>query len=541
MEMDEKEKKKRVRETNFILVAFLFSGTAALIYEVVWTRALSLVLGSSVYALSTMLSTFMAGLALGAFICGRFCDRTRNLLFAFGLCELGIGVSGLVSIPVIYSLPSLYLYVYRSFHVYPTLFFMFQVFICVIVMLVPTVLMGATFPLVSRKITESIEEVGNKVARAYSLNTMGAVLGSLAAGFFLIPAVGLNGTAMVAALLNTAVALTMLVISGRKALRPISIALPLLVLSAAWAGNAEPKTCFVNFHTARRIADNISYDTMAEAEKDRFKEVYYEEHPEGQVKAFVSKKGELLLLVGGKLEGTGIGDIPNMLLAAYLPTAAHPRRSNFLNIGLGAGVTLAAARSAVPDVDVVEINPGVIRAVQKHGISGILDGVGIIENDARNYLMRTKKKYDIISSEPSYPTDAGSSNLFTREFFELAATRLSQYGIFGQWLPYYLMSNEDLRMMVKTFGTVFPYTYVWKVHGSHDVIMIGSKEPFFFSLEEIEENVEEIDSTGYNIRYQLFFTPEDVRGIVNMEDVPVNSDDRPLLEFCIVNNIIAAK
>ena len=114
-------------ETRVILAAFLFSGAAALIYEVIWTRTLSLVLGSTVYALSTMLSTFMAGLAIGAYFGGKISDRGGNLVLYFGLCELGIAVSGLASIPLIYALPSAYLALYRSLHLYPVLFFTVQI------------------------------------------------------------------------------------------------------------------------------------------------------------------------------------------------------------------------------------------------------------------------------------------------------------------------------------------------------------------------------------------------------------------------------
>ncbi|NIV39252.1 MAG: spermidine synthase, partial [Anaerolineae bacterium] len=181
-----------------ILLAFALSGAAALMYEVVWTRALSLVLGSTVYALSTMLSTFMGGLAIGAFIGGRISHRA-NPTFLLGLCELGIGVSGLVSIPIIYNLPYLYAYIYKGLHLHPVLFYGFQVLVCGLVMLGPTTLMGATFPLVVKYISRNIEEVGKTTGMAYSFNTVGAVTGSLAVGFLFIPMLGVKGATFVAA------------------------------------------------------------------------------------------------------------------------------------------------------------------------------------------------------------------------------------------------------------------------------------------------------------------------------------------------------
>ena len=133
------EKSTQVRP-GFVLLGFLLSGVAALIYEIVWTRALSLVLGSTTYALSTMLATFMGGLALGAFLGGRLADRSSDLVRWFGLCELGIGAAGLASVPLIYSLPEVYLSVYRSFHLYPAVYFLLQVGLCALVMAIPTLL-----------------------------------------------------------------------------------------------------------------------------------------------------------------------------------------------------------------------------------------------------------------------------------------------------------------------------------------------------------------------------------------------------------------
>jgi spermidine synthase len=533
-------KKRHVRETYLILAGFLLSGAAALIYEVTWTRALSLVLGNTVYALSTMLSTFMGGLAVGAYISGKYCDRKTDLLFAFGLCELGIGISGLLSIPIIYWMPSLYVHVFQSFSDYPKIFYAFQVLLCVLVMLVPTLLMGATFPIVSKRITQSMEEMGTKVGRAYSLNTLGAVGGSLAAGFFLIPTIGIKGAAIAAASLNVFVAVSMLLLSGRRAFRPALMAAPFLVLAAFCVKTAEPELHLANFYTAWRPSIISVSQNMGDY---GIRQVFHEECSEGQVRAYKTQRGALLLQVGGKLEGTGFGDLPNSLLSAYLPIASHPEagsgEGNFLTIGLGAGITLAAAKDVISDVEIVEVNPAVIKAVERHGLPGLMDGVDIIRNDARNFLMRTGNTYDVISSQPSYPTDSGAASLFTREFFQLAAGKLNKNGVYCQWLPGYMLREVDVHMMVKTFGSVFTHTYVWKVDGTENIMMLGSIERFHFGPQEISERVQQINTTSHPLNCSLMMTPEEVHDIGHMENVPVNTDDRPLLEFRVVENIFA--
>lgn len=376
------------RETRVVLTAFAVSGGAALIYEVVWTRAMSIVLGSTVYALSTMLSTFMGGLALGAYLGGKLSDRGKNLLFLFGLCELGIGVLGLTSIPVIYAMPRVYLDIFRRFHLYPSVFFAIQIAMCAAVMLIPTTLMGATFPFVTRKITENMAEMGRKVGDAYSINTIGAVIGSMAVGFYLIPTFGIKGAALFAAVLNLLVGGTMVVL-GRRGRAIIFFAVPAFIVVSLWSKNAYLETNMVNFYLMNRALDNRPFEAIVGFEHENWKQVFFEEHPEGSVKAYRTNDGKLVLQVGGKVEGTDARDITNTLLLAYLPIAAHPSSRNFLTIGLGAGVTLGAAKETIPEVDVVEINPGVINAVGLHGKSGVFDGVKMVVNDARNYLLTT--------------------------------------------------------------------------------------------------------------------------------------------------------
>lgn len=173
-----------LKNRALVLLAFGLSGAAALIYEVTWTRAISLVLGSTTYALSTMLSTFMAGLAIGSLIGGRIADRRNNLIELFAFLEAGIGVFGILTIPLIYALPPIYLYIYRAFHLNFTLFLGIQFLLCSAVMLIPTILMGMTFPLVSKAITREMAEMGRKVGNAYSVNTSGLLLEPFQVVFF---------------------------------------------------------------------------------------------------------------------------------------------------------------------------------------------------------------------------------------------------------------------------------------------------------------------------------------------------------------------
>jgi spermidine synthase len=519
-----------------ILIAFGLSGAAALIYEVTWTRALSLVMGSTTYALSTMLSTFMAGLAIGAFIGGRLADRKKNLIMLFGLLELGIGIFGLITVPLINSLPPVYFKVFRAYHPSPSLYFVFQFFLCAGIMLIPTTLMGATFPVVSKKITARMDVMGRSVGSAYSFNTLGAIIGSFSAGFLLIPFAGVKMATVIAAFLNVAVAFSMIVLSKAR-LKGIVIAVSIILfaapLIAAVLSKEEKST--INYYKAERFKTYNEFLTFRNSNIFLFNRDYRE----GRVKLWRDRNGFLILEVGGKIEGTAPEDMANTLLLSYLPIASHQGAESFLTIGLGTGVTLSAAKDYVSNLYLVEINKGVIDALRTFGIPGLLNNVDVKINDARNYLLLTEKKFDIISAEPSYPTEASTGNLFTREFYEIAASRLNTGGIYCQWLPYYQLSNDDVTMMVRTFGSVFEHVHLWKVKHSYDLILVGSEVPFIFNAEEIKKRTMELNKSGVELPFVLSRGPEQVREIVKQRlDIPLNTDDRPVLEFHAARNLI---
>jgi spermidine synthase len=522
---------------GIVLLGFLLSGVAALIYEIVWTRALSLVLGSTTYALSTMLATFMGGLALGAFVGGRLADRRQNLLRWFGLCELGIGLAGLASVPLIYSLPAVYLWIYRSFHLYPALYFLLQIGLCALVMAVPTVLMGATFPIVSRATTLKFSEMGARVGSAYGFNTVGAVVGALAAGFLLVPILGVKGSAVVAAALNLGVGITMLAL-GRAPVAAVAAAPLLYLLAGFWAASANPETSLLNFYTARRHLDDTSYGRLAETEARSFERLLGRQYREGHVRALRSiTDGELVLQVAGKIE-SGALDRQSALLAAYLPIAAHPSPESILVIGLGAGRTVSAAKAHVERVDVVEINSGVVEAVERFGAPGLLDDLRIVRNDARNFLLTSNKTYSVITSVPSVPAEAGVSNLFTTEFFDLVARHLDEEGVYCQWLPYQIMTNDDVTMMVRTFGSVFPNASLWRLSDSLDLMLLGSLRPFRISDAMIPVRVAALNTAAQPLRFSLSRGGDEIRRIAENVTIPMNTDDHPRLEFRIARNIL---
>ncbi|HMK66172.1 MAG TPA: fused MFS/spermidine synthase, partial [Thermodesulfobacteriota bacterium] len=190
-----------------VLLCFFLSGFSGLLYEVLWLRMLILIFGSTTLAVSTVLTSFMGGLALGSFLFGRLMDSRKRPLFYYGLLEGVIGLYALL-IPWIFSLliPA-YRGLWEQFHPNFYSFTMMQFLLVSVVLVIPTTCMGATLPILSKWAVFQEKSLGVTIGRLYALNTFGAVMGTALSGFFLLPHWGVYKTLGVAVFVNILVAL----------------------------------------------------------------------------------------------------------------------------------------------------------------------------------------------------------------------------------------------------------------------------------------------------------------------------------------------
>jgi spermidine synthase len=190
-----------------LLGLFFLSGISGLLYEVAWTRMLHLLFGDTVLAVSTVLASFMAGLALGSFWIGRYVDRCPRVLALYAGLETGIALSAVLLPVALESLTPLYVRLHQYFHASFWLVSVVRFLLAFCLLCVPTALMGATLPVMSRYIVRNSATLGWKVGTLYALNTGGAVLGCFAAGYLLLGRLGLSQTVWIGAVLNVAIAL----------------------------------------------------------------------------------------------------------------------------------------------------------------------------------------------------------------------------------------------------------------------------------------------------------------------------------------------
>ena len=541
------------KSDRLVLVTLAISGFVAMTYEVAWTRALTGVIGSSTYAFAIMLVTFLGGIAFGSSWASRF--RPRASIRLLGLFQLAIAVGGVVFLLGYLVAPHLLIALIRAlYYSFPAVLTV-QFIICSALMILATFFMGATFPIAGQLFSKRIEIMGRRIGGLYSVNTVGAIFGSLIAGFFLVPVLGTERTILVGLFLNSALALFLLAEEkGRGAVaRWVAVSL-LLVATVSmsgglfWSPNSLDRGVLIyaqQFESRPELKIDEHYtDTDI---------VYW---AEGNNASISVRRGDnyLGLRTNGKVDASNGEDMTTQLLLSYLPGLHHPSPKSILVIGYGSGVSAGAATvfPEVERVDCVEIEPAVVAA--GHWFEGVNrksyehPKVNVVYGDARNYLNISPNTYDIIISEPSNPWIAGVGSLFTAEFYERAESALNPDGVFAQWLQLYELSPEDVRMVFAEFQRQFPEVSVWDM-GVGDIVLLGSRLPIYIDPDRMDRLLASDESVGRDFREYLKL--DDPLGlyahyVMSSDQVQEfsagalrNTDDHPLLEFHAARNMFS--
>ncbi|NIO12223.1 MAG: hypothetical protein GTO40_31080 [Deltaproteobacteria bacterium] len=536
-----------------LLVSIGLSGFAALVYENSWTRALTMVIGSSVYSFTTMLVTFLVGLALGGFLYARLLGKREVGLSLFGFLQISVGLTAVATIPLFEKLPLLFLRLLFALGDSFSLFLSIQLFLCVLVMLLPTVLLGMTFPLVAQLFTRDLYRVGSSVGISYAANTLGAILGAFTGGFILIPWVGVQNSIILGAVLNFTVGWLLLVLDPRAALQRRfavgAVVMMGLVLVPLKIPRWDPRviTSGVSIYDGEFEETYTDFERLEKMRRDEI--VYYKEGLTATISVHRSALDYLYFKTNGKVDGSH-GDALTQLMIGYIPLFLHPTAKNVAVIGLGTGMT-AKAVGAFPtrEIEILEIEPAMseVAGYFNDYNENILDDprVRLIFADGRNYILATPKHYDVITSEPSNPWIAGVANLYTREFYEVVKSKLTREGLFAQWFHNYSMSLDDFRMVFRTFGEVFPFVSVWEL-AEQDYLLVGSKEKQQFDFTAAAKVYSgqgvvsrDFDDLGLtNVREILSYYRMGKKELMAFsKGAQINTDDGAQLEYSAPKNV----
>ena len=517
------------------------SGFAAMAAEIGWARLAALLFGPTIYTFACVIAAVILGVALGSAAAARLpgrpgAGRSASPRFWLAVVQL-LGAASSAAVAWFGSGRVLRVaeLIAENAGDVPHLLNV-QFLGTAAVLLLPGLAFGATFPLAvagaAASANDSAQEAGRATGTIYATNAAGNVVGALAAGFLLIPWLGIEAALLAAVLAQLAAAF---LASPRVLTLALAGALGVFGFTATGSWDWEALTGGLY-----RVAPQM--ETSRHRDFLRKGRLQFLDQGASATVTVKEVAGELSLAIDGKVDATDGADMLTQRLLAHLPLLLHPAPESVFIVGHGSGVTAGSAlRHQVARVAAAEISPEVAMASRLfEGSNGAPweDGrFALLEVDARNQLLLDRDAYDVVISEPSNPWMSGVSPLFTVEFFELVRSRLTGGGLFCQWIHLYNLAEEDVRTVVGGFTDVFPETALFVLHDG-DALLIGSKGAFPAAPEAvIEERIDRladelapygIDGFGA-LRAWLTATSPALDDWAS--DATRHRDDHPILEF----------
>jgi len=454
------------RATAIALLAL--SGATTLGTEILWTRVLVFPLWSTTYAFASMLGAFLAGLALGGAVAARWLAAARQPRRVIACVQGLLGMALLIPVACAGITQAAFGAIQNWALGDWALSISAHVGAVFLLLLPQTFLAGAAYPLLLREAARGAPGLGAGVGGGVFANTLGATAGATAIAHGAIPALGILPAFAILGTVWAGVGVT-LGLRGLGRTRGPAIAagvgVAAILTGLAWGPLAAARP--------------NPFDDLTRAYAPGARILAYREGVESTVSVVQLKTGPRVLRING-FEAAGFrGDrYAYMQLMAHLPLLLHPAPRDVLVISFGTGTTAgAAARHPLAALDLVDLDPGVFSTAD-HFVAvnhRVLQDprVRAIVNDGRNFLALTRRRYDAITLEPMPPTFAGMVNLYSRDFYALARTRLRPGGIMCQWVPFHLMSLDESLEVLRTFHEVFPQSTLWMHEGGSFVIGIA--------------------------------------------------------------------
>lgn len=478
-----------------IYVAIALSGLAALGAEVVWTRLLSLLLGSTTYTFSLILAVFLGGLGIGSSGGSWWAARARRPGYALAACQLLAAVSVAWGAWVIGGvLP--YRFVTHEVMTDPGRLLVLDLFRVGLAVLPAAVFWGASFPLAVAAAMTPGSDPGRLVGGVYAANTVGAIVGSLAFGLVMVPWVGSHGSAraLVAVLLASAALLL---------LPTLKAGAPGFRVGVGWGGGAALAVALVATLTPPPERLFVS-GRLAPVTTDTLEPLYIGEGLASVVTVFEFRDSIRAFGTQGKVAASNAPeDMVLQRMLGHYSALLHQAPRSVLVVGFGAGITAGTfvTHPGVERIVICEIEAlstreaGRFFAEENHHV---LDDprVEIVHDDARHFLLTTDEKFDVITSDPIHPWVKGGASLYTSEYFALAREHLNPGGVITQWVPLYDTTLDAVRSEMRTFFASFPEGLAWSTHmvsPGYDMVLAARPDGLAVDLDAMERRLSRPD------------------------------------------------
>jgi predicted membrane-bound spermidine synthase len=524
------------------------TGGVSMGLEVLASRSLALIFGSSLQAFAIVLMAFILGIGLGsAYIAS---PRLRRWPAEQLIVVMLLGAAAWIGLLVIKIEWWVEFYrvaksgLARSTVGY-TYYNALTALVSMILLGLPAAMLGSVLPLLIRVLSGQSSMLGEKVGRLLTWNTLGAVGGVLLTGFVLMPMVGLRNSFGVLALVLATVALAT---AWHRQMRRFAVTGggTVILLATLFAVSGEGWRYVISSGAFRSKEIEVERGAMA-FRKQHVKIEFYEDAPDATVSIErgdgVAVPDDVGLRLNGKPDASSRMDLSTQTLVGHLPILARPESKDVFILGLGSGITGGAVLGhPIEHLTIAENCEPVVRAAkffEKWNAGVLTDQRTTIRiEDARTVLKLSPKLYDVIITQPSNPWMAGVGSVFSREYYELGASRLKEGGIMAQWFHLYDMHDGIVSLVLRTFGTVFPHVEVWDC-GAGDLVLLGSKQPWpsttahyqkFFARERPRNDLARIGLQSIDALLARQFASQRT-GFAITGPGPIQSDLFPVLEY----------
>ncbi len=531
----------------FVLAAAATTGFAFLLMELVWYRMLSPLLGGTTFMFGLILAIALLGIGLGGAAYSLRGANARATAGGFALtCTLEA-----VAIIFPYALGDRIAIVANLLRPLGTLGFNGHIIAWTAITLVcvfpAAFISGIQFPLLIALLGRGREQIGRHVGFAYAFNTGGAIIGSLAGGFGLLPILSAPGCWILVAILLIAIGMAAIYLAARgRQFAFVTAAVVAALLAVSGTAALGPTALWR--HTgigAGRAGQQETRDEIRSWVNGARRTLLWD--ADGRESSIAATRADDLgFIVNGKADGSARGDAGTQVMGGIVGATIHPNPQTALVIGLGTGSTAGwlGAVPAMKRVDVVELEPVVLRiardfAAVNHDVLAN-PKVHIQIGDAREVLLVSRNRYDIVFSEPSNPYRAGVASLFTREFYQSVAQRLERGGMFIQWVQTYDVDNRTVATIYRTMTSVFPHVETWRAEWG-DLLLIGTREPIVYDADLIRSRVMRMPlgqalsyawrTEGMEGFFSHYVARDTTAKALAAMTTDINTDDRTLIEF----------
>lgn len=534
-------------------------GFAFLLMELVWYRMLAPLLGGSSYTFGLILAVALLGIGIGGALygTGKAVPTLRGFAFTCGLEAFLIAIPFMMGDKV--ALLALGLRPLRVLGFGGSIASWAGV--CALVVFPAAVVSGAQFPLVIGLFGKGQKSLGKHIGVAYLANTIGAIVGSLSGGFGLMPALTAPGCWRLVVAMLAGFGLVALFLSarheeqGRRVVygAGLTTCLASFLVFVATGPTAAWRHSPIGAGRVDSVAASPSPNEIERFRRDAIANVEWERDGLESTVGLGRTQGTSFI-VNGKTDGNSLGDAPTQIMSGLLGAIVHPSPKRALVVGLGTGST-AGWLGKVPEmtrVDAVELEPAVVDVARACAPinENVLENrkVRVILGDAREVLLTTREKYDVVFSEPSNPYRAGVSSLYTREYYRAARGALGENGIFIQWMQGYEVDADALHTVLTTVRSVFDEVELWETmpgdflvlahptaSGPIDVARIAARlqqEPYKTAVRYVWGG-----NTPETVLSHFVATDALAKRIVDNHVGVVNTDDVNRLEFAYARSV----